>query len=406
MVFFDWRARANRCHKVLLAWNTTHTGWIPGFVAIALLRTWLALLGLAALLTGTQLTEWARFNGLYHDVEPIPPQGQGLLLAPWQRWDALWYERIARIGYSSDESTSFFPLFPVLMRRVATFLGGDFVLAGVIICTVAAFFAFVLLYRITAQVLDVYSAKRAVLYWAIFPTSYYLLGGYAESVMAACALATLYFAQRKIWWLTGIAAAGATLTRPVGFLVLVPVVIEVMQQAVGWSKRLRMILPSLLATTLAMGAWILYLQLALNDGLLWMHSEEAWKRVFVFPGQTILLTIQKIIEGQFLLPNIIDLVLTMIVFGAILTGIKKVPLSFSAYALVMLIVPMLNYAQSGTYASIPMAAGGRRAMVVFPAFISLGGLVRGRWLQPAWIAFSLSFQAVLFIEFVRWIWID
>lgn len=65
-----------------------------------------------------------------------------------------------------------------------------------------------------------------MVYWAIFPTSYYLFGGYAEPVLTVSTLASLYFARRKRWWTACLASAGATLARPVGFLIAVPLAIE------------------------------------------------------------------------------------------------------------------------------------------------------------------------------------
>src|SRR6476646_9686597 len=46
----------------------------------------------------------------------IALQTEGLA-APWQREDALWYEKIATVGYAPNDGTSVFPpLLPLLMR--------------------------------------------------------------------------------------------------------------------------------------------------------------------------------------------------------------------------------------------------------------------------------------------------
>ncbi len=46
------------------------------------------------------------------------------LLAPWQRFDALWYVRIAMGGYSAhDSSTVYLPVYPLLIRIVSVPLG-------------------------------------------------------------------------------------------------------------------------------------------------------------------------------------------------------------------------------------------------------------------------------------------
>ncbi len=403
----QWQLWMKRSFRWLSAWSDSHREWILAGAAVILLRIWFAALGIVAVLYGASADPWGQGN-MFFGVGKISAEGFGVFLAPWQRWDAIWYQQIASVGYSAgNASGSFFPLFPILMRRVGTILGGNLVLAGVVICTIATFFAFVLLHRLSTQAGDRAAANRAVIYWAVFPTSFYLFGGYAESLLAACALATIYFARRKNWCIVGVAAGAATLTRPVGVLVVIPAVIEALSQNDTWHRRAKMILPLLLGVALGMGAWMLYLHLTYNDALLWVHAEESWKRVFIFPGQTILLTARYIVEARdYLANNIVDLALTGLVFGSIVAGARKLPLSYTAYALAMLVVPLASYALVGSFAAMPMAAGGRRAMVVLPAFIVLGQLIRGRWLQPTWMMLSLSLQAVLFFEFARWMWVD
>jgi hypothetical protein len=241
---------------------------------------------------------------------------------------------------------------------------------------------------------------------AVFPTSYYLFGGYAESILVVCALASLYFARQKRWWLAGIASAGATLARPIGFLIAIPLALEIWRSGNSLRERSRG-LPSLFGVGLGMGAWMLYLQLVFHDAILWVHAEEAWQRVFVIPGQTMVWTMQNFLEGKGLVANnIVDLALTSILFAATLVALKKLPIAFSAYALLTLSAPLFSYAQTESFALTPMAAAGRRAVVIFPAFIALASAWRGKWREPFWAVISATFQALLFVAFAEWFWID
>ena len=48
-----------------------------------------------------------------------------LFLSTWQRWDAIWYQRISEDGYRPGDGTvRFMPLYPLLVRAVALPLGG------------------------------------------------------------------------------------------------------------------------------------------------------------------------------------------------------------------------------------------------------------------------------------------
>ena len=53
---------------------------------------------------------------------------QRYLVRPWERWDTVWYLKIAEHGYTDYGSTAFLPLYPLLIRVVGTLLGGHVLL--------------------------------------------------------------------------------------------------------------------------------------------------------------------------------------------------------------------------------------------------------------------------------------
>ena len=393
-------------YQAFRTWCSSHSDWALALGLVVGLRLWFALWGAGIILVhGTPIVP--NPPTMYHEITRVPDEGWSLVLAPWQRWDEIWYERIASLGYAPDDaSPSFFPLFPILSRGVVLILANNYLAAELVVSTLATCGAFVLLYRLTAELVDETTARHVVVYWAVFPTSFYLFGGYAESVLALCTLASLYWARHMRGWRAAFASAGATLARPVGFLIAVPLVIEAWNAGSTLRVRARALIP-LVGVMIGLGAWMLYLQIAFGDALLWMHAEGTWQRVFVIPGQTVLWTAQNILSGQGAVANnIIDFGLTVILFVAILAGFRKIPFAFSAYALMMLIVPLLNYAQVGTYALAPMAAAGRRAMVVLPAFVALACSWRGKWRTSLWVIISLTLQVILFLAYVLWLWVD
>ena len=383
-------------------WGAANRDIVFVLLVTAVLRVWFAAWG-AAVIVGNGAPIVPNPPTMYHELTRVPDEGLGLLLAPWQRWDAIWYLRIAELGYAPDDvSPSFFPLFPLLTRALAL-LVPNFLAAGLIVSTVATFLAFLFLYRLCDDLADTETARRAVIYWALFPTAFFLFAPYAESSLAACALASVYFARREKWGLAAIASAGATLARPIGFLVLVPLAIEAWRQTGNRGRAMAALGSSLGAMLL----WMLYLHVQFNDALLWVHAEEGWQRVFVFPWETILRAFQGILSGEGAVANnFVDLTLTFVACAAIVVAWKKLPLSLSTYALVMIGVPLLNLAQVSGYELAPMAAAGRRALVAFPAFIALALAWRGKVKQPLWIVVSAAAQVILFGLFVRWLWVD
>src|SRR5918999_4969168 len=95
------------------------------------------------------------------------------LLSPLARWDAAWYLRIAESGYGgSDVRAAFFPLYPFLVRAMASPFGaspGALLVAAYIVSLAAFLGALVLLHRLVSLELGRPLARPALLLLAVFP---------------------------------------------------------------------------------------------------------------------------------------------------------------------------------------------------------------------------------------------
>src|SRR5689334_6316729 len=92
----------------------------------------------------------------YYGMEPL----HDMLVAPWQRWDTIWYSKIAVEGYAPDLRAVFPPLYPLLMRVVGGLIGGNVVAAGLVISSIATLASFILLYRLGRELFDADTARR------------------------------------------------------------------------------------------------------------------------------------------------------------------------------------------------------------------------------------------------------
>lgn len=141
------------------------------------------------------------------------------------RYDAGWYYNIASSGYMRGvgvpDKLAFFPLYPMLMRGLATALGSgqeDFYFAGIVISWLAFAGAMVMLYKLARLDLDEGGARRAVIYAAVFPFAFFFGVVYSESLFFL-ALVTAAFALRtKQWALAAVAGAAMTATRVTGVM--------------------------------------------------------------------------------------------------------------------------------------------------------------------------------------------
>lgn len=184
-----------------------------GLAVVALLATGLLPSNGSATVTG-----WA-----------APPlEGWSTFVTSFERFDALWYLRIAAGGgYAVDDgSAAFFPLYPMAIRGLSAVLGGHPLLAAYLISNGCALAALVVLYRLTTRELGEATARRAVLYLAVFPTAFFLGAPYSESLFLLLALVTLSAARRRQWPVAALAGAAAAATRSAGVLLAVSVGLE------------------------------------------------------------------------------------------------------------------------------------------------------------------------------------
>ncbi|KAI5181810.1 GPI mannosyltransferase 2 [Nematocida sp. AWRm80] len=104
------------------------------------------------------------------------------------RWDCLYFYNISRYGYVSDNSTVFLPLFPMLVRLLAS-SGLGYILSGVIISNVSFLLSACVLHSITEKYLGSKMAFRSTLLFCFSPCSILYSTLYSESLF--CALVIL-----------------------------------------------------------------------------------------------------------------------------------------------------------------------------------------------------------------------
>jgi len=147
-------------------------------------------------------------------------------------WDATWYERIAAQGYSSlpRSALRFFPLLPVLARSLRAVPGMTVGMSVLVVANVACFGAFAALYHLVKIELgDEACARRAVWLLAIAPPAFVLVMGYAESLLIMASVLTFLGLRQRHYGLAICAGFLAGLSRPVGMLLAIPALVELIK---------------------------------------------------------------------------------------------------------------------------------------------------------------------------------
>ncbi len=220
----------------------------------------------------------------------------------WNKQDSLWFLHIARHGYSAgNNSAAFYPAYPMLIRLVGFLTAGHLLIAAYIVSNGALLAALVVFHRLTEREFDPATARRAVLYLAIFPTAFFLFDTYSEALFLLCAVGACYLARSGRWWWAGLAGIGATLTRSTGVALVLALAAEAVHQLVedrrqadGSQPRGRRTAAAAVrfgasALPLAgVGGYLLFWQLRYHDWYRPVRLENSvWGRVLTAPWRTL-----------------------------------------------------------------------------------------------------------------------
>jgi len=146
--------------------------------------------------------------------------------------DANYSEAGGTGGKTIPVSYAFFPFYPILIHLFSIPLSllqlnpiATATLAGVIVSALGTLAAMLALYDLTHEALGEDGGMRAVFYLLIFPTSFYFVQVYTEGLFVGLALTCLTLLKRQHLVYAALLAGAATLTRPVGVALVIPMAI-------------------------------------------------------------------------------------------------------------------------------------------------------------------------------------
>lgn len=382
------------------AWRDWQASLLTGY--------WVLLVGLIAYAL-VSAAAWLPFDGLEGKGGPAPAS-PGDLLKMWHRWDTDWYVTIADFGYQFDSrSTAFFPLYPTLIHGLNPVLPGEAFEAGIIISILAAFAALVLVHRLTAEMLGPAHALRTTYYLLAFPTGFYLVAAYNESLFIALAVGSLYCMRRGHWWLAGGLAGLAGATRMAGVMLGLAFVYEYLRQH-GWHwRKIRLDALAVALVPSGLGAFMLYTYKTFGDPLHFLESGKAWFRYgYQGPWQTVVEVMDLIgstepLFGPTNIRNIVNLTvalgtLTLLVLA--LVGPWRLGKD-SAYLVVFAATIILMPLSNPIHHVYPLSGMWRYALECTVAFMVVARMARSRVVDRAYLSSALMLQGAMIVTFIH-----
>jgi len=337
----------------------------------------------------------------YQGVPAVEGGLAELSLGVWQRFDTLWYLRIAAQGYApNDGSTVYFPLYPLLIRLLGKVLFDNYLIAALVISSLAYAGVLFCLYKLTEAQFGKASARRSTAYLAIFPTAFFFLAAYTESLFLFFTLAAFLCACRKRWWLAGFLGFLSCLTRLQGVVLIAPLLYMYLRDRAFRLSRLDARIVGLILIPLGT---ILYLgcqYLVLGATPLVDAYQTHLYAQFVWPWDNVLATLQKILspEGTFI--NVLNLAMTGIFLAMAVLCFRRLPAEYGIYMAFAILVLMLRRTTLQ-----PLVSMSRYVLVLFPAFMLWGHWGKNPRIQRLIIYPSVALLLYLSGQFAIWGWV-
>jgi len=313
------------------------------------------------------------------------------LLRIWERFDTLWYLRIAARGYDLPAGVIFYPLYPAAIRVVSWLMPAT--AAALLVSTVAAFFSFWGLLRLAGELSEV-GRLRMLLLFCAWPASFVLFAGYADSLTLALVLWAVVFGREARWEAAAVCGVLAGSARPTGVLVFVPLAVMALRSRQGRSLVVALTPLGLL------GYW---------GWLRWSGRPSVVEAYRLYQGMTMAPPWRGLAEAVQLIvikhDALLAIKLGLVILFAVISlrrGVRiGVQIEDKAFALAVLLQMLM-------YTGRPLLGAARYLLMVYPAFLVCGAYAE-RWngkqltfyvtalglLNLAWMWAFLSWSLVL-----------
>ena len=315
-----------------------------------------------------------------------------------ERQDAVWYLRLAADGWSTeDASAAFFPLYPLTVRAVSWVLPGDDLLAALLVSNLAFLGALLALFALTAEAFGARVARRAIVVAAIFPTSFFFLAPYTESLFLLLSLLAFRESRHDRWGRVAVFGALAALTRSVGILLVPALLVEAIWAGrAGEHRALSARLAGAAAIALGPLCWFAWWGLVHGNWLAPLDAQQHWGRELQPPWVSLGRAAE--LAWSFQSYWLLDLLIVSLAFVGFALAIPALRRSEMTYGALSLLLPLFDPFWDRPLLSVP-----RFAVVVFPALWGLSGVGLGRKLpEPLVVSVLAAGWAISAVLFVNW----
>lgn len=195
---------------------------------------------------------------------------------PLANFDGIHYLSIAKSGYQQYEQ-AFFPMFPLLINIIANIFRISYLNSGIILSHLFTVFSIFYLYKLLRIDFNKKIVLFSILFFLFFPTSFFLVNVYTESLFLFLLFSSFYYARKNKFLLSSIFGAIACATRVVGIFIFPAILYEAYVFYKSLNKNSSKLKKLSLLYTLIIPSGLLsymyYLYIKYNDALFFVHSQ-------------------------------------------------------------------------------------------------------------------------------------
>lgn len=342
------------------------------------------------------------YTSLWKYIAPYLPVSLPFLSA-WANFDGIYYLSIAGGGYTKDMA-GFFPLYPTAIYIASLVFGiqttygvGQFFtalfLSNVFFCS-----SLIVLYLLLRLDYSRRISFLSIFFLLIFPTSFFFVSIYTESMFLFLTVLSFYFARKKNWLLAGISGALLSATRVVGIAMFPALLYELYMQEK--TLKTRKVAPLLFVpigiisygiyNLIQWGSFFHFLQAHGTLG-----NSRSTEAIVLFP-QTVVRYIKILFTVS---PLQYEWFVALLEFGFFFWAVglffvawkKKIYTPYLVFSVICFLIPV----SSGTFSGLP-----RYLCTIFPLFIALA-LLKNHFMQFWWAVISFLLLFLLTLLFSR-----
>ncbi len=353
-----------------------------------------------------------------------PPSGDlglwlnRLLLAPWRRWDAVWYGIILTGGFQAGTgATSFHPLYVILSEPLYR-LGFDPTLSLMVTSSLAALGFFWIFCKYAALDLPEERLPLGLFLLATCPLALILFAPYPESVFLFFSTLALYKIRQRRWLAAALATCAASLARQQGILLALPMLWQAWEESGrslrGLSKAWRGWL-SVLSSPSGLLIWTAVRIAYLHEGALDLRSLQTFiysallstsakdvvpDQAIMWPWNAFAAVLPRLMHG----PDVEDVVSIGLGAGFVLLLIvawRYMQPGERLYSLALTLLAFSLFTGLGrVYLGLP-----RHLFLAVPVFVGLAAALRRRWQQIPFLGIQVALQLFMLMLYVTNLWI-